>query len=106
MLDIIDKKLLDAARELVRANVESEPLIQRAYLFPARDEIRLVEIDPTTSPSGDRIEAFYFAPDREGGIPYPSGIALILPNEFKQIPPPEGWGEWDEARQIWPEDGE
>ena len=96
--------LMDAARDLARANAESEPQIQRIYLFPHSDQIRLVAVDPTTLPS-ERISPYYFDPDPVGGVPYSCAIALITPDEeMKRIPTPPGWGDWDEAKPIWPED--
>ncbi len=56
--------LLDAARNLARANAASEPEINRIYLFPDSRQIRLVAVDPTTSPS-EQISPYYFDPDPE-----------------------------------------
>lgn len=89
------------ARQMARRHAESEPGIQEIYLFPNGGEIRLIEIDSTTTPS-PQVEPFYFGPDRVGGIPYPSAIALIRPEEKDKLPPPEGWGGWRDAQRIWP----
>jgi len=92
-----------AARRLATANAESEPNLEAVYLFPSDHQIRLVEVDRSMS-SSDMILPFYFPPDPEGGIPFPSALALIRPEEERRLSPPDGWGTWDEARRIWPED--
>ena len=90
-----------AARELARGHANSEPGIQEIYLFPSEEEIRLIEIDATTYPS-EAITPFYFRRDPVNGLPFPTAIALIRPEE-RRLPPPEDWGEWDQATRIWPE---
>ena len=40
----------EAVEGLVRANIEAEPAVVKAYLFPSDREISLVYVDPTTSP--------------------------------------------------------
>ena len=92
----VPSELRKAAEMLARANREAEPHISRVYLFPAKNEIRLVEVDDTARPSGEYISPFYFGPDESGGIPYPSGIALIRPEEEMKINL-ETWGNWDDA---------
>jgi len=95
--------LRDVARNQARANVESEPQIQRIYLFPHADQVRLVAVDPITLPSG-RISPYYFDPDPQGGVPYSCAIALITPeDETNHIPTPPGWRDWNKAIRIWPE---
>lgn len=93
--------MLKAARKLAEANAISEPNIKTIYVFPSDEEVRLVEVDATALPS-DQITPFYFSPDREGGVPFRSGIALIRPEEEGNVPPPAGWGTWDDAIKIWP----
>ena len=89
----------EAARRLAAANVEAEPALHAVYLFPSECEIRLIELDPTALPS-ERITPFYFGPDPQGGIAYPSAIALLRPDET-HLTPPEGWGVWDDAVLLW-----
>lgn len=103
-LGLIRVDFLDAARRLAKASAAAEPNIKAIYLFPKPkegNEIRLIEIDPTTMPS-ETVTPYYFAADLVGGIPFPSAIALIRPDERK-LSPPEGWGTWKEAKLIWPE---
>ncbi len=93
-----------AAHNLVAHNVEAEPNLEAVYLFPAEDEIRLIELDPTALPS-EEIAPFYFDPDPRGGIPYRMAIALILPEERDRLAPPSTWGSWEDARIIWHRNG-
>jgi hypothetical protein len=92
----------EVARRLARGHTEAEPSIEEIYFFPDSKEVRLIATDTLTAPIG-QIEPFYFAASPANGIPFPSAIALIHPSE-KQLPTPEGWGAWTDAKRIWPED--
>ena len=87
---------------MVKANVEAEPAIVKAYLFPSDTEIRLVYVDPTTSPlhAGERIAPYYFSASKGDGSPYVSAIALVLPEEEGSAPLPEGWGDWNDGEVV------
>ena len=91
------------ARQIVADGLEAEPAIRAAYLFPSSEQIRLVYLDPTTSPSRDEgaIRPFYFGANTAGGRPYPLAVALILPEEEGRLQPPEGWGTWGDAELLW-----
>jgi hypothetical protein len=78
--------------------------VTKTYRFPAEDEVRLVELEAYAIQS-EAIEPFYFAPDVQGGVPYPSGVAVIRPEEKPRLNPPEGWGGWDDAELIWQRSG-
>lgn len=95
--------ILKAAKKLAEANAQSDVHVSEIYLFPSNDEIRLIEIDDTCFPNGEKIEPFYFAPDAEGEINYNSAIALILPEEKDKLNPPENWGDWSDAIKLYPE---
>jgi hypothetical protein len=96
-----DISVRDAAMELVRDNVRYEPGIVRVYLFPASDEIRLVEID-RNSADAETVQPFYFSAYPAGGIPYRTALALITPADERRRPAlPEGWPDWDAAEVIW-----
>ena len=95
-----EKTIRQAALELAKFNVESEPAITKIYLFPDENEIRLVVVDPTNSAS-KTVSPFYFAAAPREGLPYASAIALIRPEEDKSIPTPAGWN-WSDAEAIWP----
>ncbi len=93
------KKMRQLAERLATANAESEPTLRKVLWFPHEVELRLVEVMDDVIAS-DSVIAFHFGPDAPGGIPVPSAIALIRPQEFRAIPLPEGWGNWDDAEEI------
>jgi hypothetical protein len=96
-------EIRDVARQLVADNLEAEPAIRAVYLFPSGEQIRLVYLDPTTSPNRDEetVRPFYFGPSVAGDRPYPLAVALIRPEERGRLQPPAGWGAWDEAELLW-----
>ena len=101
---LLMKEVRDVAIFLAKMHVQSAPEITEIYLFPSgpdREEIRLVEIDPTTTPS-EEITPYYFNPDPANGIQYVSAIALIRPEERKRLQLPRDWGRWQDAEKIWP----
>lgn len=94
--------LREAAESLAKANLASEPTLDRIYLFPSEDEIRLVEVDRTAQPLGsDEIAPYYFSAAPASGLIYPSAIALIRPEDQENASPPAGWGDWKDAVVIW-----
>lgn len=103
-LQMLSKGLRDVAVILARMHTVSAPEIKEIYLFPSppgKEEIRLVELDPTTSPSKEMVP-YYFNPDPANGIRYVSAIVLIRPEEKKRLKLPTGWGSWVDAEKIWP----
>ncbi|NUN96178.1 MAG: hypothetical protein HUU16_08375 [Candidatus Omnitrophica bacterium] len=95
--------ILEVARKLAEHHARIEPSIRRIFLFPDTDEIRLVEVDQDTSPTeGDEIHPWYFNPDPETGVFFPSGVAVITPDECLRLSPPATWGTWKDAVEIWP----
>ena len=93
----------EAARKMAAANIEAAPETEAIYFFPAEDEIRLIETDPTTLPSRE-IVPYYFGAAPSSGIPFRSSVALILPNEAFRLAPPQEWGTWKDAVQLWPQE--
>lgn len=91
------------AQRLWEDNVAAEPAIRAVYLFPSDEEVRLVHLDPTAAPSRDEqtFTPYYFGANAASGVPYPSAIALIRPEEKNVLLPPEGWGDWAQAEQVW-----
>ena len=87
------------AERLAAENMEAEPNISDVYWFPHDEEIRLIEVDPTTVAS-DVIAPFYFRADPVVGTRHTSGVAIIRPEEVDQLQPPKGWGTWNEAKKI------
>ena len=68
------------AEQLAKSNADAEPSVERIYLFPDEEEIRLVEID-TDFGSSEKVQPYYFGPQPIYGQPYPMAIALILPEQ-------------------------
>ena len=91
----------DAAKRLAEANAESEASISKVYWFPNEEQIRLVEVDmDSIKTSDDSIRPFYFNPVED--VPYPSGIALIHPDEDGQKALPKEWDvDWSSARLLF-----
>lgn len=96
-------EILDEGKRIASANTEFESSISEVLLFPSESEIRIIEIDTVAAPSGC-ITPFYFKPSPQMRIAHPSGIALIAPEEKGKLKLPEGWGSWDDAVKIWPEE--
>ncbi len=98
----LNPEVKSAALEMARHNLEADPTLQAVYLFPAEDEIRLIYLDPVTSPSKEapHIHPFYFGRDIPGGMLFRSAIALILPEKRFTLLPPEEWGTWNDAELI------
>jgi len=92
-----------AARRMAAANVEAAPETEEIYLFPSENEIRLIETDPTTLPSAE-IVPYYFGAVPKSGIPFRSSVALIRPEEAFRLAPPPGWGKWEDAIRLWPQE--
>lgn len=99
--EVEQDELEQAARKMAAANVKAAPETEAIYFFPAQNEIRLIEIDPTTLPS-EAIVPYYFGAAPQSGIPYRSSVALIRPEEVRRLSPPAGWGNWNDAVQLWP----
>lgn len=90
----------------MRANLEAEPAIVKAYLFPSDKEIRLVYVDPTTSPlrADEQVASFYFGAnhsDPSSYAAYTIAVALILPEEAEKAQLPDNWVGWGDAEVIW-----
>jgi hypothetical protein len=88
----------EAARRLAQAHYQVEPGISAIYPIvsddPTDQTIRLLEVNPSTFPSG--IMPVSFAPHPASGIPFPSIIVEVTPSEFGDIqdgrlPLPRGW---------------
>lgn len=91
----------EAAKKLAQANAESEASISRIYWFPDERQIRLVEVDRESIKTEDNaVHPFYFSPVE--GIPFPSGVALIHPDEERVKALPDEWQvDWAQGRLIF-----
>jgi len=93
------------AKYLAKIHVENEPgMISEVWLFPDKydKEVRLVELDKTAMPHDNPIAAFGFPPFSESKIPFRVALAVIRPEEKEMLDPPPGWGNWNQAKKIWP----
>jgi hypothetical protein len=89
------------AEELARDNRKAEPTISDVYWFPHAEEVRLVEVDESAPSSPDgKVHPFRFRPSPDDGLPAPSDVALISPDEFRKADLPQGWGSWDKAEKL------
>jgi len=89
----------EIARALADAHRKVEPGIRRIvrviadHEYAADEPVKLLEVNPDTSPSG--IVPIAFAPDPPG-IPFPSVVIEVTEAEFENIragklPLPKGW---------------
>ncbi len=96
-LEPIRKQALLLARE----NKLAEPGIIDILWFPSANEVHLVEVEPSTVQTlSGTIEPFYFPPAPADGLPAPSGIAIIRPDEVGKLILPPRWGKWDDAVRL------
>lgn len=92
----------EAARELANKHFEIEVGLTRIFRITGTAEtelhpsepIKLLEVNTATATSG--ILPLYFGPVPGRGIPYPSVIVEVTPDEFEKIkkhelPLPKGW---------------
>jgi hypothetical protein len=89
----------EIAKLLAEAHRAMEPAINRIVRLVAdredevREPVKLLEVNPATSPSGIFPIAFIADPPR---VPYPSVVVEVTEAEFEQIttgtlPLPSGW---------------
>lgn len=97
----IRKQALLLAEEARR----TDPDISKFYWFPANDEVRLIEVTTKIPPSRDnQVQPFYFPPAPKQNMAAPSGVALILDGEDRKLSPPKGWGGWETAVELKPDE--
>jgi len=102
-MTVVMESIEEAARKLADYNVEVAPETEAIYFFPAEDVVQLVMLDPVTLPSEEMVP-YYFGASPQSGIPFRSSIALIRPEEAFHLPLPPGWGTWDDAVKLWPQE--
>jgi hypothetical protein len=80
----------EVAEQLARAHREAEPTIERIVRLvadgdgeaDAHEPVKLLEVNPATSPSGVLPIAFGSNPP---DVPYPSVVVEVTPTEYQQI---------------------
>jgi hypothetical protein len=87
--------IVSAAEDLIQEHFELEPSLEKVIWVNSDKaaEIRLLEINPETPPTGS-VLSFYFPPYDE--FPYGTKIAEITPEEWQkilrtEIALPKGW---------------
>jgi hypothetical protein len=87
--------LINATENLIQEHFDLEPSLEKViWINPELStEVRLLEINPETFPSG-MVQSFYFPASDE--IPCAMFLAEVRPNEWQrilrnEIPLPEGW---------------
>jgi hypothetical protein len=89
------------AKLLAKDNREAEPEITDIYWFRDDKEVRLVEVLTSVPACDDEtLQPFYFRPSPDDGLPDPSAIVLIRPDEVGRIKPPKHWGDWSTAKKL------
>jgi hypothetical protein len=89
-----------AAELLAHEHFRMEPAITQIFTYwgkpgsEASGPIRLLEVDEDTVPTG--VMPLHFGPAPEIGVPFPSVIIAVTPDEFRRIearelPLPDGW---------------
>lgn len=98
------KSVEDAAKELVEKHREVDPEITHAFLSPKGNEIRIVEITNSVGTTNEIIP-FRFKSRPDLGVPYPSVIILLSPDELgllkrNKLKLPKGWGTFQELSRM------
>jgi len=95
-------KMEELATKLACDILKAEPEVKKILWFPHGEELRVVRILDNVEKS-DRVMAFRFGPDVRGGIPVPTDIAVIRPDEEARIPLPADWCDWGNAVVMYAE---
>jgi hypothetical protein len=94
------EKMRDQAKLLAMESKSADPHVIKVIWFPHEKEVHIIEINDNTTPSDTVVAPFYFGPVPEEGLPAPSGIAIIKPEEYRKLDLPSGWGTWDDAEEL------
>lgn len=100
MTDEQKEKIREQAKVLARDSKSSDPHVVKVYWFPHEKEVHIIEINDNTTPSGTSVIPFYFGPVPEEGLTAPSGIAIIKPEEYRELDLPSDWGTWDDGEEL------
>lgn len=101
MIAFSKEEMRKQALLLARENKKAEPRIREFYWIPSTTEVRLIEVEPDTVQSlSGAVEPFFFDAAPADGLPAPSGVALIRPEEFGKLDLPQGWGSWKDAEKL------
>ena len=100
----IHQSIDDAASELARDHKAQDLATTAIYRSVAKDEIRLVEVTGSVGTTND-VLPFRFAARPDEGLPYPSVIVLLSPDEWRSVTAgklklPSGWGAPEELKKV------
>lgn len=99
-------KLTDVAEELAREHRKADPDITNVFQAENENEIRLVEITGSVGTTR-MIVPFHFGKRPDLGIPYPSAVIHLSPEEFALLKKgnlelPAGWGTFENLTPVYP----
>ena len=101
---VTEKEIEEQARYLAHDNQLSDPDVEEVLWFKHDSEVHLVELHRAVPFAGDDKEIcpVYFKASPEDGLPAPSCIALIRPEEKGQLDLPHDWNtDWEQAVVIF-----
>lgn len=102
-MTLVMESTAETAQKLADYNMEVAPETEAIYFFPAEDVVQLVMLDPVTLPSEEMVP-YYFGASPRSGISHRSAVVLIRPEEAFRLPLPPGWGRWEDAVKLWPQE--
>jgi len=107
----------EVAKELAKKHFQLEAGLSRIFRLKgaadiemkSSEPIKLLEVNAATAPTG--VMPLHFGPAPASGIPYPSVIIEVTPDEFekiqlKELQLPEGWAIDEEFAKSVDGDGE
>ena len=100
----------ECAIELARAHRDIDPATQHVYLASGNEPlIRLIEVSASV-PTTSEFFPYSFMDDPQNGVPYPSVLILLSPDEWKSLITgqrklPDGWPDVAELIPLKLEEG-
>jgi len=92
------KSVQDVAQDLAAAHKRADPDIQQIFMVddPAGAEVRLLEVSGSVGNTGS-VMPFRFTARPDLGVPFPSVVILLSPEEKEQLDRqelqlPDAWG--------------
>jgi len=94
---VINAEILDIAKKLAECHRRADPSTSDIFLSPSQIEIRLIEVSKEV-PNSNEVFPISFGAAPEDGIPYPSVVILLSPEEWESVRTgllalPESWGD-------------
>jgi hypothetical protein len=92
------------AINIAKSHMTEDQSTVAIYRAQGVDEVRLIEVTSSVGTTND-ILPFRFGPRPDVGVPYPSVVVLLSPEEWDSVKGgrlqlPEGWGSPAELRKI------